>query len=93
MRKHLVAASAAAAAVAALVLPVTAQASAPRATSAQSADPATAAGWVYHSGPYDSRFVCDVRADDFYNREGIRGQCRGPYDYGKYKVFYLYLWK
>ncbi|WP_449062361.1 hypothetical protein [Planomonospora algeriensis] len=50
---------------------------------------AVAAGWEY-AGTYSDRLECNIEANrlrDFYN---LRGQCRGPYAGGEFR---LYVWK
>ncbi|MER6504861.1 hypothetical protein ABT218_37595 [Streptomyces sp. NPDC001455] len=47
------------------------------------------ASWHYSGEDFPSRSSCDWKANYYYNVEGIRGQCRGPYSGG---IFELWLW-
>ncbi|MEU0523087.1 hypothetical protein [Streptomyces niveus] len=51
-------------------------------------DVSALASWHYSGEDFPSRSSCDWRANYYYNVEGIRGQCRGPYS----GIFELWLW-
>ncbi|MPY53972.1 hypothetical protein [Streptomyces acidicola] len=59
------------------------------ATDSVQGDVSALASWHYSGQDFPSRSSCDWMANYYYNVEGIRGQCRGPYDGG---TFELWLW-